>query len=112
MRTTETNDDNYVHVEGTAPEPTFGTFRFITENKGWECPKCGKCWAPTVQGCTTCNMGIVPVLPYVPWIPPVDAYPPLPQPTIITDKTNQIPGVDDIVVNRVVREPGLITSHV
>lgn len=24
-------------------------------NKGWECPKCGKCWAPTVPGCMRCN---------------------------------------------------------
>lgn len=24
-------------------------------NKGWECPKCGKCWAPTFPGCLHCN---------------------------------------------------------
>lgn len=22
---------------------------------GWVCPKCGRCWAPHVRGCTNCN---------------------------------------------------------
>lgn len=24
-------------------------------NKGWECPRCGKVWAPWVQSCTCSN---------------------------------------------------------
>jgi len=24
-------------------------------NKGWECPKCGACYAPTVTKCETCG---------------------------------------------------------
>lgn len=23
--------------------------------KGWECPKCGSCWAPTTEGCRLCD---------------------------------------------------------
>lgn len=26
-----------------------------TGNPGWQCPKCGRCWAPFVMGCGECN---------------------------------------------------------
>ena len=26
-----------------------------TTNLGWECPKCGNCYAPTVERCTSCG---------------------------------------------------------
>lgn len=28
---------------------------------GWECPKCHRCYAPTVTECATCNAGVTTV---------------------------------------------------
>jgi len=44
---------------------------------GWECPKCGKVYAPSVVECVACNNTVTisdPVSPYVPTYPPPEPY--------------------------------------
>lgn len=40
-------------------------------NKGWECPKCGRCYAPHIVMCFNCNGGNsgIPATPKYPWQP-------------------------------------------
>lgn len=37
---------------------------------GWQCPRCGRVWAPDVSSCTPCNL-----TPAPPETPPVTGYP-------------------------------------
>ena len=84
----ETNS-NYLSVDTTDFPPIFQQWGF-TGHKGWECPKCGHCWSPSVQGCQRCNAGVTiapnpNITPY-----PVDTgYPPLPCPPIICTAGDQ-----------------------
>jgi len=40
--------------------------------KGWECPRCGRCYSPTVTECTHCGQGTTDsTLPPDDW-PPVE----------------------------------------
>ena len=43
-----------------------------SDNKGWECPKCGRVYAPSVTECFACNALVVqPIMPGInPWYPP------------------------------------------
>ena len=57
----------------------------MSKNKGWECPKCGKVWAPWKESCESC-VGRALDAPYVvptPWPtypPSISPWPHLPDP--------------------------------
>lgn len=37
---------------------------------GWTCPKCGRVWGPSVQGCAPCNQSVgLPLSPGSPFAP-------------------------------------------
>lgn len=68
-------------------------------NKGWECPKCGKVYAPSVDECKHCNGAasapVLPMLPPMPYTPPITAPQPYILPTITQPHTvapNKWPG--------------------
>jgi hypothetical protein len=64
----------------------------MPENKGWECPRCHRCYAPDVKECPHCPAEVIakpvinpPLVPYVPYWPPVGTgYPPWPPDYIVT----------------------------
>lgn len=40
---------HFLQPQPVEPRPVAGG------NPGWQCPKCGRCWAPWVVGCQDCN---------------------------------------------------------
>lgn len=53
---------------------------------GWECPKCGSCYSPSVQKCSYCPASN---LPYVPYDPNTGAPVPLPSIVITCGKPDE-----------------------
>lgn len=47
-------DDDKYRVGGTTNYPVLNQSHPNT-TRGWECPKCGSVWAPSVQSCNNCS---------------------------------------------------------